>query len=59
MINTEKENWDSLSYEEKNRQLYLQQKELLATLLEHKAISPEQYQKSLTDLTEKMGYSNE
>jgi len=53
------EDWDSLSYEEKNRQLYLQQKELLATLLEHKAISKEQYQKSLHDLSEKMGYRNE
>jgi len=53
------ENWDSLSYEDKNRYLYLQQKELLATLLEHKAISKEQYQKSLNDLTEKMGYTNE
>lgn len=53
------ENWDSLSHEDKNRYLYLQQKELLATLLEHKAISKEQYQKSLNDLTEKMGYTNE
>lgn len=59
MVNIDKENWDSLSYEEKNHKLYLQQKELLATLLEHKAISPEQYKKSLTDLTEKMGYTNE
>jgi len=53
------EDWDSLSYEEKNRRLYLQQKELLATLLEHKAISKEQYKKSLHDLSEKMGYTNE
>ena len=59
MVNIDKENWDSLSYEEKNHKLYLQQKELLATLLEHKAISKEQYQKSLNDLTEKMGYTNE
>ena len=59
MVNIDKENRDSLSYKEKNHQLYLQQKELLATLLEHKAISPAQYQKSLTDLTEKMGYGNE
>ncbi|MBQ6381945.1 MAG: hypothetical protein IJJ41_10180 [Clostridia bacterium] len=59
MVNIDKENRDSLSYEEKNHKLYLQQKELLATLLEHRAISKEQYQKSLTDLTEKMGYTNE
>ena len=59
MTNIDNENWDALSYEEKNRQLFVRQKELLATLLEHKAISPEQYQKSLHDLSEKMGYRNE
>ncbi len=47
--------WDSLSHEEKNHQLYLTQKELLDTFLAKHAISKEQYDKSLHDLTEKMG----
>jgi hypothetical protein len=41
--------------EQKKRDLYLRQKELLATLLEHGAISQTQHDKSLGDLTEKMG----
>ena len=41
--------------EQKKRDLYLRQKELLATLLEHGAISQAQHDKSLGDLTEKMG----
>ena len=45
---------DSLSHEEKNHQLYLTQKELLDTFLAKHAISKEQYDKSLHDLTEKM-----
>ncbi len=45
----------SMTAEEKKRDLYLRQKELLATLLEHGAISQAQYEKSLGDLTVKMG----
>ena len=41
--------------EEKKRDLYLRQKELLDTFLEHGAISRAQYDKSLGDLTVKMG----
>ncbi len=41
--------------EEKKRDLYLRQKELLDTFLEHGAISKAQYDKSLGDLTVKMG----
>ena len=41
--------------EQKKRDLYLRQKELLATLLEHGAISQAQHDKSLRDLTAKMG----
>ena len=41
--------------EQKKRDLYLRQKELLATLLVHGAISQAQHDKSLRDLTEKMG----
>lgn len=39
--------WEKLTPDEK--------KELLDTFLEHKAISREQYEKSLNDLAEKMG----
>ncbi len=49
--------WGSLSHEEKNHELYLKQKHLLETFLEKGAISKAQYDKSLHDLTEKMGYS--
>ncbi len=46
--------WEKLSYAEKNRQLFFQQKELLDTFLAHHAISKEQYDKSLGDLIVKM-----
>ncbi len=48
--------WDSLSDEDKRRQLYINEKELLDTFLEHHAISREQHDKSLGDLTAKMGF---
>ena len=47
---------DQLSYQEKNHQLYIRQKDLLTLFLQKRAISQEQYEKSLNDLTEKMGY---
>ena len=46
---------DTMTAEEKKRDLYLRQKELLDTFLEHGAISQAQHDKSLRDLTEKMG----
>ena len=46
---------ESMTAEEKKRGLYLRQKELLDTFLEHGAISRAQYDKSLGDLTVKMG----
>ena len=46
--------WSSLSYDEKNRVLYEKQKDLLDTFMSHGAISQEQHDKSLADLTEKM-----
>lgn len=49
--------WDGLSYESKNRALYLQQKQTLALFLERGAISQAQHDKSLRDLTVKMGMS--
>ena len=44
-----------LSYEEKNHQLYLKQKQMLDMFLERGAISKAQHDKSLHDLTVKMG----
>ena len=51
----ENKDWTALSYEEKNHQLFLRQKALLDSFLEHGAISKAQHDKSLHDLTEKMG----
>ena len=44
--------------EEKLKQLYLKQKHTLDLFLERGAISKEQYDKSLGDLTRKMGMEN-
>ena len=46
---------EPMTADEKKRNLYLRQKELLDTFLEHGAISQTQYDKSRGDLTEKMG----
>ncbi len=46
--------WSKLSPEEKKRQLFLKQKNLLDTFLEKHAISQAQYDKSLGDLRDKM-----
>ena len=40
---------------DKTHKLFLKQKELLDTFLEHNAIDRDQYDKSLRDLMEKMG----
>ena len=47
--------WERMSREEKNHTLYLRQVELLKTFLSRHAISQAQYDKSLRDLTDKMG----
>ncbi|MBR6987991.1 MAG: hypothetical protein IKH82_07965 [Clostridiales bacterium] len=47
--------WERLSPEDKKKQLYLNQKQTLDAFLERGAISRAQYDKSLGDLTEKMG----
>jgi restriction endonuclease Mrr len=52
----EQTEWEKLTPEQKKKQLYLKQKELLDTFLEHHAISKAQYDKSLHDMSEKMGY---
>ncbi|MBR4403819.1 MAG: hypothetical protein IKT10_01775 [Clostridiales bacterium] len=51
----EQTEWEKLTPEEKKKQLYLNQKELLDNFLKRGAISQAQYNKSLGDLTEKMG----
>ena len=45
--------------EEKKKELFRNQKQLLDTFLEHGAISQAQYDKSLGDLIRKMGISAE
>ncbi|MBR3473748.1 MAG: hypothetical protein IKH34_01625 [Oscillospiraceae bacterium] len=47
--------WEALSHAEKNHRLYLSQKHTLELFLERGAITRAQYDKSLRDLTEKMG----
>ena len=47
--------WSNLSLEEKKTQLYNEQKKLLDDFLKRGAISRGQYDKSLKDMTEKMG----
>ena len=46
--------WEKLTPDEKRRRLFYKQEEVRETFLEHKAISREQYEKSLNDLAEKM-----
>lgn len=49
------QSWGKLTYAEKNHQLFLREKALLAEFLAHGAISRAQHDKSLHDLCEKMG----
>lgn len=53
----EQTEWEKLSPEEKRIQLYLNQIQTLDAFLERGAISKAQYDKSLGDLTVKMGMS--
>lgn len=52
------ENNKALSHEEQLKQLYLDQKHTLDLFLERGAISRAQYDKSLGDLTRKMGITD-
>lgn len=47
--------WENLTLEEKQKQLFFKQKKTLDLFLERNAISKAQYDKSLGDLIEKMG----
>lgn len=52
---SEQTSWETMSSEEKKKQLFLNQKRTLDLFLERNAISKAQYDKSLGDLIEKMG----
>ncbi|MBQ0083507.1 MAG: hypothetical protein KBS52_01920 [Clostridiales bacterium] len=47
----------NLTAEQKKKQLFLNQKQLLDTFLSHGAITKAQYDKSFGDLKEKMGFN--
>lgn len=49
--------WEEMTPEEKKIQLYIKQKNMLDSFLARNAISKAQYDKSLGDLTVKMGMS--
>ena len=51
----EQNEWENLTPEEKKIQLFRNQKELLDQFLHSHAITQAQYEKSLGDLTKKMG----
>ena len=51
--------WSQLTHEQKNHELYLKQKALLDQFLSTGAISQAQHDKSLHDLVEKMGITEE
>jgi hypothetical protein len=54
-LNCNNYEWEKLSPEQKKIQLYLEQKKTLEAFLERGAISKAQFDKSLGDLTVKMG----
>ena len=51
--------WETLTPEEKRRALYDRQVATLKTFLEHGAITQAQHDKSLHDLTVKVGYGEQ
>ncbi len=52
---SESHDLDSMTYAEKNHFLFLKQKAMLDTFLAHGAITQAEHDKSLHDLTVKMG----
>ena len=58
-VNIENKEWSSLTYEEKNRLLFLRQEKTLDMFLERGAISQDQHDKSFHDLIEKMDMAAE
>ena len=59
LTDLEKAEWSSLTYEEKNRLLFLRQEKTLDMFLERGAISQAQHDKSFHDLIEKMDMAAE
>ena len=57
-LNMEQYEWEQLSPEDKKKQLFLNQKKTLETFLKHGAISKSQFDKSISDLTLKMGMNS-
>ncbi|MDO4939512.1 MAG: hypothetical protein Q4E54_06085 [Lachnospiraceae bacterium] len=55
-LTNENEEYTKMSPEQKKRHLYEHQKDILDKFLKRGAISKQQYDKSLRDLTEKMGF---
>ena len=53
---SEEKEWNTLSYDEKNEQLFQHEKRILEMFLEKGAISRQQFEKSLHDLIEKTGH---
>ena len=51
----ENQTWEKLTYKEKNHQLFLREKVLLAEFLEHGAISQARQDTSLHEPIDKMG----
>lgn len=58
-MNIETADWATLTYEEKNRILFLRQKKTLELFLERGAISKAQHDKCLHDLAKKTGAKRE
>ena len=58
-IQKEEKNWEELSYEEKNEQMFQNEKQLLEMFRTRGAISQRQYDKSLHDLIEKTGHTEQ
>ena len=55
----EQNEWEKLSLEEKKRQLFLKQKRVLQDFLERHAISQAQFDKSFSDMMQKIGYDSD
>ena len=53
---SEEKEWNILSYDEKNEQLFQHEKRMLEMFLAKGAISRQQFEKSLHDLIEKTGH---
>ncbi|MBR2741120.1 MAG: hypothetical protein IKD87_10695 [Oscillospiraceae bacterium] len=53
---SEEKEWNTLSYDEKNEQLFQHEKRMLEMFLAKGAISRQQFEKSLHDLIEKTGH---